>query len=112
MRRGEVWTCAGGADYVGKPRPAVIVQSDGVPPGGSITLCPLTTSEGVSAQRILIVPGEKNGLRQACSVMVDKITTLPRTKMGRRVGALTSDEMLEIEHALRIFLAIETPVSP
>ena len=113
MRRGEIWTCAGGADYVGKPRPVVIVQSDDFQPGLSITVCPFTTSKADTPTfRVPVEPDHGNGLRQSCSLMVDKITTLPRTKLGRLVGCLGPDDMLRVDRALRTFLAVEMPPAP
>ncbi len=75
VKRGDVWTVAGGPDYAGKPRPAIILQDDAFDATASITICPLT-SHGIDAplMRLPIEPSERNGLRSASHVMIDKIT--------------------------------------
>jgi mRNA interferase MazF len=86
LKRGEIWTVAGGADYVGKPRPMIIIQNDQFSETSSITLCGLTTHE-TDAQfvRFLIQPSAANGLRSPSRVMVDKIASVPKGKLGYRV---------------------------
>ena len=94
MIRGEVWTASGGKDYAGKPRPVVIVRSDNFAAVASIAVCPLTTDpSNVPLLRIVIRPSLDNGLSGASHIMVDKVTTLPRTKLGRRGGHLTDRDM-------------------
>ena len=88
MRRGDVWTVAGAAGYAGKPRPAVIVQQDDAfDDTSSITLCPLT-SDPTDAPliRLAILPTETNGLKEPSRIMADKITTVPKTRLGDRIG--------------------------
>lgn len=88
MKRGEIWTIAGGADYAGKPRPAVIVQDDNFQATSSVTVCAFTTDPTEAALfRILVEPSEVNGLRRASRLMVDKLTTVPRRKIGEHVAA-------------------------
>jgi mRNA interferase MazF len=90
MRRGDIWIVAGGKDYVGKPRPVVIVQDDSFDATDSITICAFTTDEtDAPLVRLPVEPNERNGLRAACRLMVDKITTVPKTKVGARVGGWT-----------------------
>jgi mRNA interferase MazF len=87
MRRGEVWTAAGGKDYAGKPRPVVIVQSDAFDATESVTVCGLTTNPTEAPlARPVIEPNDTNGLKVMCRLMADKITTMPRTKLGNRVA--------------------------
>ena len=75
MSRGEVWTVAGGGDYAGKPRPAVIVQDDRFDATASVTVCVFTTNPAdVPLVRPLIEPNERNGLREPSRIMIDKIT--------------------------------------
>ena len=63
MRRGEIWTAAGGGDYTGKPRPVLVLQDDRFEAMDSITVCPLTTdADDLPLFRILIEPSERNGL--------------------------------------------------
>jgi mRNA interferase MazF len=105
VRRGELWTSAGGAPYADKPRPALIVQSDQYEATGSVAICGLTTdSTETTFTRPLIVPADSNGLREPSRVMVDKITTVPRERLRQRIGALSDDDILEVEIALALFL--------
>ena len=107
MRRGEVWTAAGGKDYAGKPRPVVILQDDQFDATNSITICALTTDPTVSPLfRLPIEPNEKNGLRAACRLMVDKITTVPKAKMGVRIGRLDNEDILRLNRAVLVFLGM------
>ena len=112
MKRGEVWTVAGGAAYVGKPRPAVIVQDDRFDANDSIVMCPLTTDPTPAPIfRLPIQPSAQSGLRSPCRLMVDKLTAVPRRRLGRLVGSLTSDEMRALNRALFVFLGLsETAV--
>jgi mRNA interferase MazF len=107
VKRGEVWTIAGGADYAGKPRPAVILQDDAFDTLMSLTICPLTT-HGPDAPlvRVTVEPSEENGLRLACYLMVDKITTVPRTKCQQRLGRLSASEMRHLSRAVIVFLGL------
>ena len=107
MRRGEVWTAAGGKDYAGKPRPVVILQDDQFDATGSITICAFTTDPTEAPLfRVPIEPNERNGLQQACRLMVDKITTVSRSKIGARVGRLEDQDMLRLNRAVLVFLGI------
>jgi mRNA interferase MazF len=107
MKRGEVWTVAGGAAYAGKPRPAVIVQDDRFDANDSIIVCPLTTDPTPAPIfRLQVQPSTRSGLRSPCRMMVDKLTAVPRTRLGTRVGLLTSDEMKGLNRALFVFLGL------
>ena len=90
VKRGHIWTVAGGPDYAGKPRPAIILQDDAFDATSSITVCPLTT-ERLDAPliRLPIEPSERNGLKTASHVMVDKITTVSKRKLDEPVGRLS-----------------------
>ena len=107
MKRGEVWTVSGGAPYTGKPRPAVIVQEDRFDSTSSITLCAFTT-EPIDAPllRMLIEPTDRNGLVDASRLMVDKITTVPKSRLGRRIGELNDEDILRLNRALTVFLGL------
>ena len=107
MKRGEVWTVAGGAAYAAKPRPAVIVQDDRLDANDSIIVCPLTT-DATSAPifRLPVEPSAGNGLQQPCRLMVDKLTAVPRTRLGRRLGSLAREEMKTLNRALFVFLGL------
>ena len=98
---------AGGGDYTGKPRPVVIVQGDQFALTGSVTVCALT-SDPTDAPffRVALSPGTGNGLDEACRVMVDKITTVRRERLSRRIGSLSAAEMRQIDRAILVFLGI------
>ena len=107
MRRGDIWTTAGGSDYAGKPRPVVIVQSDVFPLTNSVTICPLTSDvTEVPVIRPLIRPDAKNGLRLTSRLMVDKLTTVPKTKLGQRIGSLSQSDVFSLDRAMVVFLGL------
>ncbi len=107
MKRAEIWTVAGGPDYAGKPRPAVIIQDDVFAGTASITLCPFTT-QGVDAPliRLPVEPTKQNGLNVASQVMVDKITTVAKSKLQKRVGKLAEEDMIRVNRAVLVFLGL------
>jgi mRNA interferase MazF len=107
MRRGDIWTVAGGKDYAGKPRPVVIVQDDSFDATDSITICAFTTDEtDAPLFRLLVEPNQRNGLRAACRLVADKITTVPKTKVGAGVGRLDDEDILRLNQALLVFLGL------
>jgi mRNA interferase MazF len=111
MRRGEIWTVAGGKDYAGKPRPVVIVQDDTFDATDSITVCAFTTDEtDAPLFRLPVEPNERNGLRSTSRLMVDKITTVPKSKVGSRIGQLGDEDMLRLNRSMLVFLGLA--VSP
>ena len=106
MRRTEIWTVSGGPDYAGKPRPAVIVQDDRFDTD-SITLCPFTTDPADAPLfRLLIEPTVTNGLNADGRLMVDKITTVRRAKLGERIGILDDADVLRLNRAVVVFLVV------
>jgi mRNA interferase MazF len=106
VRRAEIWTVSGGADHAGKPRPAVIVQDDHFDTD-SVTVCPFT-SDPTDAPlfRLAVQPEQGNGLTTASRIMVDKVTTVRRTKLGVRMGVLDDANVLRLNRALVVFLGI------
>jgi len=107
MRRGEIWTAAGGKDYAGKPRPVVIVQDERFDATDSITVCALTTDPTEAPLfRLAVAPNERNGLRSACRLMVDKITTVAKTKLGSRIGELDDEDLVRLNRAMLVFLGL------
>lgn len=107
MRRGDIWTVAGGKGYAGKPRPAVIVQDDSFDATASVTLCVFTTDETEAPLfRLPVEPSERNGLRAACRLMVDKITTVPRARVGAQIGRLDDEDILRLNRAVLVFLGL------
>ena len=107
MKRGDIWTVAGGKGYAGKPRPVVIAQDDSFVATDSVTICAFTTDETEAPLfRLPVEPNERNGLRTACRLMVDKITTVPRTRVGARVGRLDDEDILRLNQAVLVFLGL------
>jgi mRNA interferase MazF len=107
MRRGEVWTVSGGKDYAGKPRPVVIVQDDSFDSTDSVTICAFTTDPtNAPLFRLVVEPNERNGLHSVSRLMVDKITTVPKLKLGTQLGRLDDRDMLRLNQAMTVFLGI------
>src|SRR5271170_4908236 len=107
MRRGDIHTVAGGRGYAGKPRPAVIVQDDSFDGTDSITICAFTTDETQAPLfRLAVEPNPRNGLRVTCRLMVDKITTVPKSKIGARIGRLDDEDVLRLNQAVVVFLGL------
>ena len=106
MKRGEIWTAAAGSGYLGKPRPAIILQDDRFDTD-SVTLCAFTTNVIESqVARPLVEPTRENGLRIASRVMVDKVMTVPRAKLGHRIGVLGDQDMTRLNSAIAVFLGL------
>jgi mRNA interferase MazF len=107
MKRGEVWTVSAGAGYARKPRPAVILQDDRFDATSSVTLCAFTTDPTEAPLfRPSLIPDGENGLREACRLMVDKITTVPKSKLGVRLGRLTEKDIARLNQAVLVFLGL------
>jgi mRNA interferase MazF len=107
VTRGEIYTAAARGAYTGKPRPVVIVQDDRFDVTASVTICPFTTSE-IEAPliRIPIEPSQENGLDRLSSLMVDKITTVPRSGLSERLGRLRDDQVVQLNRAMMVFLGL------
>ena len=107
MIRGEIWTAAAGSDYVGKPRPVVILQDDRFDATLSVTVCAFTTDPTEAPLfRLLVQPDQVNGLHQPSSLMVDKITTVPKSKLEERIGRLGDDDMVRLGRAIMVFIGL------
>lgn len=107
MKRGQVWTAAGGQGYAGKPRPVVILQENSFDATDSITICAFTTDEtDAPLFRLPVEPNDRNGLRIACRLMVDKITTVPKSKLGMQIGHLNEEDILRLNQAVMVFLGL------
>ena len=104
MKRGDLVTVIVPSAY-GKPRPAVIVQSDRYEAMESVTFLPLT-SEVLPKQvfRITVAPTAENGLQAASQIMADKCSTLPLTKVGKVFGSLDAADLGRVDRALAAFL--------
>ena len=106
MRRGELWTVAGGV-YASKPRPALIVQDDLFEGTASVTVAPLTTTlVDAPLLRVRIAADYLTGLQHDSQVMIDKVTTVRRENVGTRVGRLALESLVEVERALMAFLGL------
>jgi len=107
VNRGEIWTAAGGKDYAGKPRPVVIVQDDHFAATASVTICAFTTDPtDAPLFRIEIEPSETNGLKEPSRLMVDKVTTVPRDKLGERIGKLGEPDIQRLNRAILVFMGL------
>ncbi|HET7709919.1 MAG TPA: type II toxin-antitoxin system PemK/MazF family toxin [Sphingomicrobium sp.] len=107
MKRGELWTAAGGKDYAGKPRPVVIVQDDHFEGTESVTICAFTTDPtDAPLLRLKIEPSEANGLREPSRLMVDKVTSVGRRKLGKKIGRLDEPDLHRLNRAILVFLGL------
>ncbi len=110
MKRGEIWTASGGADYAGKPRPVVIVQDDAFAETSSLTICSFTTDATEAPLfRLLVMPDALNNLKAPSRLMADKIATIPKSKLRQRQGALDGADMSRLDRAMLVFLGLATP---
>lgn len=108
MTRGEIVVIAVKGTYSGKPRPALVVQSDLFnETHASLTVCPIT-SDCVDAPlfRVAVPPGVRTGLHAPSQVMVDKVLSVPRSSIAKGIGQCNADELSTIEDALRRWLAL------
>lgn len=107
MSRGEIWTASGGSGYAGKLRPVVVIQDDRFDATESVTICAFTTDPAEAPLlRLYVAPSPQNGLRDAGSLMIDKITTVRRSKLGERIGRLSSEDMVRLDRAIIVFLGL------
>ena len=106
MTRGEIWTVSG-SGYAGKPRPALVIQDEAFSGLDSTTICPLTSDpDNLELFRIEVMPSAENGLKLPSHVMADKIVTLPKNRLGKRIGALDADDLKRVDTAIMIFLGL------
>jgi len=107
VKRGEIWTVAGGGDYTGKPRPAVILQDNRFDATESITICTFTINPSDAPLfRIPIDPKDRNGLRARCRLMADKITTVSKKRLKSRIGRLDDEDIVRLNRAILVFLGL------
>ncbi|MBS0542833.1 MAG: type II toxin-antitoxin system PemK/MazF family toxin [Proteobacteria bacterium] len=106
MMRGKLLTVALQGDY-GKPRPAVVIQSDLFDEHPSVTVLPLTSElRETPLFRITVEPSPDNGLQRRSQIMIDKIHTVPRTRLGSMLGKLSDDEQVAVNRSLMLFLGL------
>ena len=107
MRRGDVVTVATTGEY-GKPRPAVVVQTDALPAEhASVVVCQMTSEFGDAPEfRVTIEPSAKNGLRVRLQVMADKPVTIRRERVGGRIGHLEENDITRLNVALAFVMGL------
>jgi len=106
MRRGDVVTVAAPGDY-GKPRPALVIQSDLFDALPSVTLCLVTsTLRDAPIFRITVDPSAANGLQRVSQIQVDKILTVARERIGSVIGRLDDATLLKVNRSLAVFVGI------
>jgi mRNA interferase MazF len=102
-----VWTASGGKHHAGKPHPVLIIQDDVFDSTASVTVCPLTTDTvDVPLLRIHLEPNSDNGLSAPSRIMVDKITTMPRAKLGERIGRVADTDMVALSRNIFVFVGL------
>lgn len=106
MQRGDVVVVATNGDY-GKPRPAVILQSDALPPAHqSVVIVQFTSDVAVADFRVTVEPNPHNGLRSPSQLMADKPITVRRDRIQQVIGHLSRDEMAELTRAVAFVIGL------
>jgi mRNA interferase MazF len=104
--RGDLVTIAMQGDY-GKPRPALVIQSDQFDEHASVTVLPVTgTLVAAPLLRITVQPSQRNSLQKPSQVMIDKVLTVKRDKVGAVFGHIEPETLIEVERCLAVFLGI------
>lgn len=104
--RGSLVTIAMQGDF-GKPRPALVIQADQFSEHPSVTVLPVTSAlASAPLLRVTIEPKPDNGLQKRSQVMVDKVLTVKREKLGPVIGRIDMAEMVQVERCLAVFLGI------
>ena len=104
--RGDLVTIAMQGDY-GKPRPALVIQSDQFDELASVTVLPVTgTLVAAPLLRITVQPSQRNSLQKPSQVMIDKVLTVKRDKVGAVFGHIEPETLIEVERCLAVFLGI------
>jgi mRNA interferase MazF len=107
VNRGEIWTAAGGTEYAGKPRPVVVIQDDRFDATDLVTICAFTTDPTEAPLfRLRVESSKANGLHETSSLMVDKITTVHRSRLAKRVGHLSDKDLIRLGRAIVVFLGL------
>jgi mRNA interferase MazF len=107
LKRGEIWTAVGEGEYAGKPRPVVIIQHEHFAALDSITICGFTRDPADAPLfRVLVEPSPINGLESPSRIMVDKILTVRKSKLGYRIGRLDDKDGRRLDRAIATFLGL------
>ena len=107
LSRGDIVVSAAPGDF-GKPRPALVVQSDLFnPTHASVVICPIT-SQMVDAPlfRLTMQPGKENGLKAESQIMIDKLVAVKRERIGKRIGKLSNAQLADVNRALNLWLGL------
>jgi mRNA interferase MazF len=113
MNQGEIRPVSNSPDYAGKSRPVVIIQDDAFDATASITICTFTTDEtDAPLFRLPVLPTQRNGLSAPSRLMVDKITTVPKSKVSAPIGRLDPADVIRLNQALLVFLGLATSPNP
>ena len=106
MRRGDIVTVAIKGDY-GKPRPALIIQTDLFEQHPSVTILPITGEiRDTPLFRYNVYQDNDNGLTKPSQIMIDKITTIKIDKVGKTIGHITTRQISEVTRLLALWLGI------
>jgi len=107
MRRGDVVMVAASGDY-GKPRPAVIIQSDAFPAThASVVICQMTSDLADAPDfRVTIEPNDVNGLHQRSQIIADKPVTVRRERIGGTIGRLAAEDLRRLNTALAFVIGL------
>ena len=103
--RGDLVAVSLPGDY-GKPRPALVIQNDLLANLDSVVLCPVTSELRTADFRVTLQPSSTNGLRQTSQVMVDKLSTLPRAKIGETFGRIGDEKMRAVDRAMLLVIGV------
>jgi mRNA interferase MazF len=107
LTRGDIWTSASGTDYGGKPRPVIIIQHKHFEVLDSVTICGFTRDPtDLPLFRILVERSPLNGLQFPSRIMIDKILTVPKTKLDYRIGQLSDTDLTRLNQALAMFIGL------
>jgi len=106
MMRGDLVSIAIQGDF-GKPRPALVIQADQYDELATLTVLPVTsTLVAAPLLRITVSPSAENGLRRPSQVMIDKVVTVKRDKVGQTFGRIDAETLVAVERCLAVFLGI------
>jgi len=107
LKRGEIWTASGEIEYAAKPLPVVIVQQVSFNTLESVTICGFTSDPtNLPLFRVLIEPSALNGLQSQSRIMVDKILTIRKHRLGYRIGHLSDQDVARLDRAIAVFLGL------
>lgn len=104
MKRGELWTVQGDS-FASKPRPVLVIQNDEIDSFDSTVLCLITTHDSDEVPtRVALEPTEENGLKEKSWVMTEKIYSARKSELGKRIGTLSEQDMVEVSKQITIVL--------